>query len=86
MACFKYKLNISLLAILCCTCPALADYQAAWDNPNANMATGSSQPGYANLTWSKGTVLPIQTRSGRATVVTFPAGESSSEVIVGSKG
>ena len=86
MACFKYKLNISLLAILCCTCPALADYQAAWDNPNANMATGSSQPGYANLTWSKGTVLPIKTRSGMATVVTLPAGESISEVIVGSKG
>ena len=83
MTCFKHKLNISLLAMLCCTCPALADYQVAWDNPNANMAAGSSQPGYANLVWSKGTVLPIRTRSGMATLVTLPAGEAIEEIMRG---
>ena len=91
MTCTKYKLPFSLIAIICCAFPALADdanitYQAAWDNPNANMAAGSSQPGYANLTWSKGTVLPIKTRAGMATLVTLPAGESIAEVVEGSQG
>lgn len=87
MTCIKtYKLNISLLAIMCCTFPAMADFQSAWDNPNANMAAGSSQPGYANLTWSTGTVLPIKTRAGMATLVTLPAGETVAEVIEGAKG
>ena len=39
------KINVSLLAVLCCTIPAFADFQAAWDNPNANMSAGSSKPG-----------------------------------------
>ena len=59
----KYTLNISLLTIMCFAFPAFADpatYQAAWDNPNANMASGSVKPGYANLSWSTGTVLPIK--------------------------
>ncbi len=78
-----YKFNISLLAIICCAFPAIADYQSAWDNPNANMAAGSSQPGYANLVWSTGTVLPIKTRAGMATLVTLPAGEAVAEVMMG---
>lgn len=87
MTCVKtYKLNISLLAMMCCVFPAMADFQAAWDNPNANMAVGSSQPGYANLVWSTGTVLPIKTRAGMATLVTLPAGEAISDVVVGSEG
>jgi len=87
MTCIKtYKFNISLIAIMCCTFPAMADFQAAWDNPNANMAAGSSQPGYANLVWSKGTVLPIKTRAGMATLVTLPAGETISDVVAGSDG
>ena len=87
MTCIKtYKLNISLLAMMCCAFPAMADFQAAWDNPNANMAAGSSQPGYANLTWSKGTVLPIKTRTGMATLVTLPAGEKIADVVAGSDG
>jgi type IV secretory pathway VirB9-like protein len=80
------KLNISILTILCCACPAFADFQAAWDNPNANMAAGSIQPGYANLTWSTGTVLPIKTRTGMATLVTLPAGEKIADVVVGNDG
>ncbi len=83
MICFKYKLKISLLAIFCCACPAFADFQAAWDNPKANMSMGSSKPGYANLVWSKGTVLPIKTRSGMATLVTLPAGETIAEITSG---
>jgi len=79
------KLTISFLAI-CCAMPAFADYQAAWDNPRANMASGSSQPGYANLTWSTGTVLPIKTRSGMATLVTLPAGEKIEDYLIGNQG
>ena len=68
------KLNISFLAVLCCVYPARAvNYQMAWDNPNMNMASGSLKPGYANLTWSTGTVLPIKTRWGMATLVNLPA-------------
>jgi len=71
-----------LLAILCCAFPANA-YQEAWDNPNMNMAAGSTKPGYANLTWSTGTVLPIKTRSGMATLVTLPNGEKIADVVFG---
>ena len=80
------KLSISLLAILCCVFPACADFQAAWDNPNANMSAGSTKPGYANLTWSTGTVLPIKTRAGMATLVTLPNGEKIADAVVGNDG
>ena len=79
------KLNVSLLTVLCCTLPAMAAYnfQNAWDNPNANMASGSTKPGYANLTWTTGTVLPIKTRWGMATLVTLPAGEKIADIVTG---
>ena len=80
------KLNISLIAVLSCVVPARADFQAAWDNPNANMASGSSKPGYANLTWSTGTVLPIKTRAGMATLVALPNGEKIADAVVGNDG
>lgn len=80
-------MNVSLLAVLCCAFPAMAAdnnvYQVAWDNPNANMAAGSTKPGYANLTWSTGTVLPIKTRSGMATLITLPNGEKIADVVWG---
>ena len=79
------KLNISLLAVLCCVCPANAVYQMAWDNPNMNMASGSLKPGYANLTWSTGTVLPIKTRAGMATLVTLPVGEKIADIVAGNE-
>ncbi len=79
------KLSVSLLAVLCCAFPAMADFQAAWDNPNANMAAGSTKPGYANLAWSTGTVLPIKTRAGMATLVTLPNGEKISDVVMGNE-
>jgi len=78
-----FKLNVSLLAVLCCAFPAMAAFQEAWDNPNANMAAGSSKPGYANLTWTTGTVLPIKTRAGMATLVTLPNGEKIADVVFG---
>ena len=80
------KINVSLLAILCCALPAFADFQAAWDNPNANMSNGSSKPGYANLTWSPGTVLPIKTRAGMATLVSLPMGEKIVDYVEGNEG
>ncbi len=86
MTFIKLCKNISLLTILCVACPAFGVVQTAWDNPNANMAAGSSQPGYANLTWSTGTVLPIKTRMGMATLVTLPAGEQIADYVVGNDG
>ena len=80
------KLSISLLTVLCCAFPACADFQTAWDNPNANMTAGSTKPGYANLTWSTGTVLPIKTRAGMATLVTLPNGEKIADAVVGNDG
>ncbi|MBR3511151.1 MAG: TrbG/VirB9 family P-type conjugative transfer protein [Alphaproteobacteria bacterium] len=79
------KLNISILAVLCCAFPAFS-YQVAWDNPNANMTAGSTKPGYANLTWSTGTVLPIKTRAGMATLVNLPMGEKIVDYVEGSTG
>ena len=81
-----FRLSISLLAVLCCASPAFADFQAAWDNPNANMAAGSTKPGYANLTWTTGTVLPIKTRAGMATLVTLPNGEKIVDAVAGNDG
>ena len=85
-----FKLNVSWLAVLCCMAYAnvasAVDYQTAWDNPKMNMAAGSSQPGYANLFWSKGTVLPIKTRNGMSTLVTLPMGEKIADIMVGADG
>ncbi|MCQ2572256.1 MAG: hypothetical protein MJ165_04695, partial [Alphaproteobacteria bacterium] len=78
-------LNVSVLAILCCAGTAFG-YQAAWDNPGANMTSGSTTPGYANLTWSTGTVLPIKTRAGMATLVTLPLGDTIEDYVVGDGG
>ena len=60
--------------------------QSAWDNPNANMASGSIKPGYAQLSWDAGTVLPIKLRNGMVTMVNLPVGEQIEEAIVGNDG
>ncbi|MDR0803985.1 MAG: TrbG/VirB9 family P-type conjugative transfer protein [Rickettsiales bacterium] len=60
--------------------------QEAWDNPNMNMAAGSSKPGYAQLTWAAGTVLPIKLRNGMVTMVNLPAGETIEDGVVGNDG
>jgi len=78
--------SVSIISIICFALPAMATYQTAWDNPYANMASGSSQPGYAALSWSTGSVLPIKTRSGMATLVTLPNGEQIADIVVGNNG
>ena len=60
--------------------------QAAWDNPTANMAKGSIKPGYAQLPWSTGTVLPIKLRNGMATLISLPNGEQIADAYVGDTG
>ncbi len=60
--------------------------QSAWDNPNANMASGSIKPGYAQLSWDAGTVLPIKLRNGMVTMVNLPVGEQIEDAIVGNDG
>ena len=60
--------------------------QNAWDNPTANMAAGSIKPGYAQLSWSAGSVLPIKLRNGMVTMVTLPNGEKISDAVVGNTG
>ncbi len=87
------KLNISVLCLaLVCACGtgawAAAPYgvQSAWDNPNANMAAGSLKPGYAQLSWSKGTVLPIKLRNGMVTMITLPNGEQIADAVQGNQG
>ncbi len=67
---------------------ATSDYgiQAAWDNPTANMAAGSIKPGYAQLTWSPGSVLPIKLRNGMITMLNLPNGEQIADAVVGNQG
>ena len=79
------KLNVSVLCLACvCAMPISANAaQTAWNNPNANMAAGSSKPGYAQLSWSKGTVLPIRLRSGMVTMVSLPNGEQIEDATIG---
>lgn len=60
-----------------------AAVQRAWENPTANMATGSTKPGYAQLAWSTGTVLPLKLRNGMVTMVTLPNGEQIADAVVG---
>ena len=60
--------------------------QAAWDNPNANMASGSLKPGYAQLAWEPGTVLPVKLRNGMVTMVNLPRGEQIEDAMVGNTG
>ncbi len=81
------KLNISVICMMAVfMMPAMsAGIQAAWDNPTANMASGSIKPGYAQLAWSTGTVLPIKLRNGMSTMVNLPAGEQIEDIIMGNQ-
>lgn len=84
----KLSMIVALLAI--CAVPSsfarAEGIQEAWDNPIANMASGSSKPGYAQLTWSSGNVLPIKLRNGMVTMVNLPEGEVIEDGIVGNDG
>ena len=59
--------------------------QDAWNNPTANMAAGSVKPGYAQLTWSAGSVLPIKLRNGMVTMITLPNGEQIADAVIGNQ-
>ena len=86
------KLNISVLCIgiiyagIASAAGINYGIQSAWDNPTANMASGSIKPGYAELTWSKGSVLPVKLRNGMTTLITLPAGEKIADAVVGNDG
>lgn len=86
---FFYKnLKVSVLSLLVMYAylvPSIAkaDVQGAWDNPNANMAAGSIKPGYAQLPWSVGSVLPVKLRSGMVTMINMPRGEQVEDIYVG---
>lgn len=83
----KKLLSFCLMFTLCYGAQA-ANYgvQNAWDNPNANMAMGSIKPGYAQLAWETGTVLPVKLRNGMVTMVNLPMGEQIEDAIVGNDG
>ncbi len=81
----KINATIFCLAAMLCLPAYSAEYgiQAAWDNPTANMAAGSIKPGYAQLAWSAGSVLPIKLRNGMVTMVNLPNGEQIADAVVG---
>lgn len=89
-----FKLNISIFCLAGLLCmPAYSDdnigmagIQEAWDNPTANMAAGSTKPGYAQLSWSPGSVIPIKLRNGMVTMLTLPNGEQIADAIMGNQG
>ncbi len=83
--------TFAFVGILTCTSwNAFADpgngVQYAWDNPTANMASGSIKPGYAQLAWSQGSVLPIKLRNGMLTMVNLPMGEQIADIQIGDSG
>ena len=86
------KLKVSVLGVICAmitmdaNCATNYGIQSAWDNPNANMATGSVKPGYTQLAWETGTVLPIKLRNGMVTMVNLPNGEQIEDAVVGNPG
>lgn len=84
------KFGLSVLGIIgVMGVPAMAvEYgvQNAWDNPNANMASGSTKPGYAQLTWSPGSVLPVKLRNGMVTMISLPNGEQIEDATIGNDG
>ncbi len=85
----RFNMSVFCLAGLL-TLPAysaITEYgvQEAWDNPTANMASGSTKPGYAQLAWSAGSVLPIKLRNGMVTMVTLPNGEQIADAMVGNQ-
>ncbi|HNY25617.1 MAG TPA: TrbG/VirB9 family P-type conjugative transfer protein [Alphaproteobacteria bacterium] len=81
------KLSIFfILALVCLQSSSFAEgVQDAWDNPNANMASGSTKPGYAQLTWTAGSVLPVKLRNGMVTMINLPEGEQIADGIVGNQ-
>ncbi|MDR0967270.1 MAG: TrbG/VirB9 family P-type conjugative transfer protein [Rickettsiales bacterium] len=80
------KLLLCILGISLCGGAIAAGIQEAWDNPDANMAAGSTKPGFAQLTWTPGAVLPIRLRNGMVTMINFPNGEQLENAVIGNDG
>ena len=83
----NWKFNVSALCMAIVLGLPFVDgamaYTNPWDNPSANMASGSTKPGYAQLSWSKGSVLPLKLRNGMVTMVSLPNGEQIADAVVG---
>ena len=79
------KINISILCLACVCAMPMATFSAHAAS-NAHMISGNTKAGYAQLSWSKGAVLPIKLRSGMVTMVTLPAGEQIVDGIFGDNG
>ena len=78
------KLNgLMCLFVLASINVSFAKIQAAWENPSANMSAGSVKPGYAQLSWSQGAVLPLNLRNSMVTMVNLPNGEQIADAVVG---
>lgn len=79
--------KISLLCIIgicCIATPSVAeDAVSLWDNPEENMTSGSLKPGYTQLFWSRGSVLPIKMKQGLITMVNLPNGEQIADIVTG---
>ena len=79
------KLNISLLCLACACGVPMVNVHAATAS-NAHMISGNTKAGYAQLSWSKGAVLPVKLRSGMVTMITLPTGEQIVDGIFGDNG
>ncbi len=83
-------LNVSVLCALCVFAgnanATVYGVQDAWQNPNANMTSGSIKPGYAQLSWAPGSVLPVKLRNGMVTMITLPNGEQIEDAVIGNTG
>ncbi len=55
--------------------------QKAWQNPKAHEGIGQTAPGYISLDWTPSKVLPLHTREGLITTVTFPSDETIVQLI-----
>ncbi len=78
----KYSLIFAILPVF--SLWAESTVQTAWDNPQANMLSDSQKPGYAQLKWSQGSILPIKLRSGMVTMINMPDGEKIADGYLGS--
>ena len=56
------KINISILCLACVCAMPMATFSAHAAS-NAHMISGNTKAGYAQLSWSKGAVLPIKLRT-----------------------
>lgn len=79
------KLNISVLCLVCvCAMPTMAI--SAVNASNAHAVSGATKAGYAQMSWSKGAVLPVKLRSGMVTMITLPTGEQIVDGMFGDNG